>query len=91
MAMSKEMFEEQCKKLMEVIENSKTMVEKKMDEFRIEMRENQEKTAEVVTKVKRTKAPDFKKGNEIQFAFNEQVSCSTMLSMGFVACKTFVQ
>ena len=55
MAVSKEAFKDQCKKLMEAIENSKTMVEKKMDEFRTEMRENQ-KTAEVVTKkVKRTK------------------------------------
>ena len=75
MAVTEGRFEEQFKKLMDTIEESKGAVEAKMEEFKKEIKESQEKTAEsVAKKVRQIKAPDFKKkGNEIQYGFNEQV------------------
>ena len=62
--------------LMAAINATKSSVEDQMRGLKRELQESQEKVSEdVVKKVRRCKRPEFKKkGNEVQFVFNEQVA-----------------
>lgn len=68
--------QDQFARLMAAIASSKTAVEEQMQGFKRELKESQERVTEsVVKKVRRSKCPEFKRrGNEIQFSFNEQVA-----------------
>ena len=66
---------DQFTSLMVAIEASKSSVKAQMQGLKRELQESQEKVLENVVKVRRSKQPEFKrKGNEIQYCFNEQVA-----------------
>ena len=72
---SKRIDNDQMTLILQVISSSKKAMEKQLTDFKNEIRSNHEEVTErMAKKMKRGKALEFKKkGNELQFKFNEEV------------------